>query len=114
VSEFATFEAHYRRALLFKQRHNHPPPLNVTLSNRSNFSASSFATTLTTTNTFLPLSWAAQYGQERIFELLLETGKVNADSKDQNGRTPLWWAVHNKYERIVKLLLETGNADVDQ
>ena len=44
--------------------------------------------------------------------LLLETGKVNADSKDKNDRTPLSWVAENGNEAIVKLLLTRG-ADVE-
>jgi ankyrin repeat protein len=45
--------------------------------------------------------------------LLLETGKVDVDSKDENGETPLSWAAYNGHEAVVKLLLETGKVDVD-
>ncbi|EKG09441.1 hypothetical protein MPH_13518 [Macrophomina phaseolina MS6] len=58
-------------------------------------------------------NWAAQNGNETIVELLLETGKVDVDSKGQSGRTPLWWAAKNGHEAVVKLLLETGKVDVD-
>jgi len=60
-----------------------------------------------------PFSWAAQNGREAIVKLLLETGKVDVDSKDSSSRTPLSWAAQNGHEAIVKLLLETGKADVD-
>ena len=45
--------------------------------------------------------------------MLLETGKVDADLKDETARTPLWWAVLNGCEAVVKLLLETGKVDTD-
>jgi ankyrin repeat protein len=49
-----------------------------------------------------------------VVKLLLETGKVDVDSKDNNyGRTPLSWAAENGHEAVVKLLLETGKVDVD-
>jgi ankyrin repeat protein len=32
-----------------------------------------------------PLLLAAEYGNEAIFKLLLDTGKVNVDSKDDDG-----------------------------
>jgi ankyrin repeat protein len=38
---------------------------------------------------------------------------VDADSKDEGGRTPLSWAAQNGYEAVVKLLLETGKVDAD-
>ena len=44
--------------------------------------------------------------------MLLATGKVDADSKDQNSRTPLSWAAEEGHETVVKLLLATGEVDV--
>jgi ankyrin repeat domain-containing protein 50 len=52
-----------------------------------------------------PLSWAAGNGYEAVVKLLLETGKVDVDSKDEDyGRTPLSWAAENGHEAVVKLL----------
>ncbi|KAH0538836.1 hypothetical protein FGG08_004612 [Glutinoglossum americanum] len=52
-----------------------------------------------------PLSWAAENGHEAIVKLLLATGKVDVDSKDNYyGQTPLSWAAENGHEAIVKLL----------
>jgi len=48
-----------------------------------------------------------------VVKLLLKTGKVDVDSKNNNGRTPLSWAAENGHEAVVKLLLETGKVDVD-
>jgi ankyrin repeat domain-containing protein 50 len=54
------------------------------------------------------------FGHEAVVTLLLETGKVEIDSKDNEyDRTPLSWAVLEGYEAIVKLLLETDKVDVD-
>ena len=44
--------------------------------------------------------------------LLLETGKVNVDWKDQNGWTPLSWATEGGHKAVVELLLKAG-AKVD-
>ena len=46
-------------------------------------------------------------------KLLLDTRKIDVDSKDSNGRTPLSWVAANGHEAIVKLLLETEKVDVD-
>jgi ankyrin repeat protein len=43
-----------------------------------------------------------------VIKLLLETGKVDVDSKDKGGRAPLAWAARNGHEAAVKLLLEKG------
>jgi ankyrin repeat protein len=57
--------------------------------------------------------WAAENGNETIIELLINSGKVDVDSKDNDGPTPLWIAVWYGYEAVVKLLLKTGKVDVD-
>ena len=44
---------------------------------------------------------------------MLETGEVDIDWKDKDGRPPLSWATEKGHEAIVKLLLETGKVDVD-
>lgn len=56
---------------------------------------------------------AASCGHQAVVELLLETGKINIDSKDEDGRTPLWKAASKGHEPVVKLLLESGKVDVD-
>jgi ankyrin repeat protein len=38
------------------------------------------------------LHLTAYFGVDAVVKLLLDTGKVNADSKDSYGWTPLWWA----------------------
>jgi ankyrin repeat protein len=58
-----------------------------------------------------PLSWAAQWGQEAIVQLLLEKG-ADLESKSNNGRTPLSWAAEEGHEAIVQLLLKKG-ADLE-
>jgi len=52
-----------------------------------------------------PLSRAAGGGHEAVVKLLLETGKVDVDSKDSySGRTPLSYAAESGHEAVVKLL----------
>ena len=50
------------------------------------------------------LHLAAYFGVEAVVQLLLGTEKVDADSKDDDGRTPLWRAAANGHEAVVKLL----------
>ncbi|KAH8688669.1 hypothetical protein GQ44DRAFT_802460, partial [Phaeosphaeriaceae sp. PMI808] len=59
---------------------------------------------------------AAELGHDSVltYLLLLGTGKVDVDAKDNKyGRTPLSWAAEKGHEAIVKLLLDTGKVDVD-
>ena len=44
---------------------------------------------------------------------LLETGKVDVESKSQSGETPLSLAARNGLEGVVKVLLEIGKADME-
>jgi hypothetical protein len=46
-------------------------------------------------------------------KLLLATGKVDADSKDNYSQTPLYQAAGNGHEAVAKLLLATGKVDAD-
>jgi ankyrin repeat protein len=48
------------------------------------------------------------HGHEAIIKLLLETGKVDADSKDSDGQTPLSRAAEHGHKAVVKLLLMKG------
>jgi ankyrin repeat protein len=60
-----------------------------------------------------PLLCAVKGGHEAIVRLLLDTGRVDVDSKDQYGKTALSWAAEEGYEPIIRLLLETGQVDVE-
>ncbi|RYP05094.1 hypothetical protein DL765_009939 [Monosporascus sp. GIB2] len=55
-----------------------------------------------------PFHYAAKKGHAAVSNLLLERGKVDANSKDSFGRTPLLYAAKKGYEVIVKLLFEKG------
>jgi ankyrin repeat protein len=60
------------------------------------------------------LSAAAEYGDEELVNLLLESNKINTDSMGIfNGRTPLSRASGFGHERIVELLLKTGKVNVN-
>ena len=68
----------------------------------------------TTENSWTPLIWAAQNGNEIVVKLLLDSGKVDANSKDNlYGRTPLSRAAENGHEAMVKLLLEIDKVNVN-
>lgn len=71
-----------------------------------------------------PLSLAAGRVNEAIVRLLLNTSKVEVDSRDNYGRSPLWWtieaqnypfcnvdSVRDSYRDIARLLLNTGNVE---
>ncbi|RYP62481.1 hypothetical protein DL771_009725 [Monosporascus sp. 5C6A] len=58
------------------------------------------------------LHLAAYFGVKKAVEALLHKN-VDADSKDNYGRTPLLWAAENGHEAIIKLLLDTGEVDAD-
>ncbi|CAG8908526.1 unnamed protein product [Penicillium egyptiacum] len=60
-----------------------------------------------------PLFQAAVEGHEEVLKLLLETGRVDVDSKDSDDRTPLSVAAGHGYEAVVKLLLATGRVNID-
>ena len=50
---------------------------------------------------------------EAVVKLLLDTGKVDAGAKDENGRTALHMAAKHGHEAIIKLLLDTGKVDAN-
>ncbi|KAF7177619.1 hypothetical protein CNMCM7691_005948 [Aspergillus felis] len=57
-----------------------------------------------------PLSIAAEHKQIEVIRLLLSTGKIDVNSKDQGGKTPLWWAMTHGWrmtgtDETVKLLI---------
>ncbi len=60
-----------------------------------------------------PLLWAAKEGYDGIVKLLLETGRVAADSKDQFSRTALSLASEKGHVPVVDRLLKTGGVDPD-
>lgn len=50
---------------------------------------------------------------EAVVKVLIERDDVDADSKDNAGRTPLSYAAWNGRKALVKLLLEAGKVDAD-
>jgi ankyrin repeat protein len=59
------------------------------------------------------LSCVADLGDEVLLAFLLNSANVDADSKDQQGRTPLSRAAEKGYESVVRLLLITERVDAD-
>ncbi|KAF5248255.1 hypothetical protein FANTH_6048 [Fusarium anthophilum] len=59
----------------------------------------------------VPLCMAAGNGYEAVVKLLLDTGKIVPDAKDDDYQTPLWRAAKNGHTAIVKLLLDTHDPD---
>ena len=54
-----------------------------------------------------------QEGHEAVVRLLVEQDDVEADSKDERGRTPLWCAVMGGHEAIVRALVEREGVEAD-
>jgi ankyrin repeat protein len=58
--------------------------------------------------------WASENRHTSLLSQLLDSDKIDVDSKDDDGRTPLWWAAQNGHdEAILMFLLDTGKVDVD-
>ncbi|PVH90597.1 ankyrin, partial [Periconia macrospinosa] len=55
----------------------------------------------------------AQHGHVKVAQLLLDTGKVDIDSNDLDGRMPLSWAAENGHVEVVHLLLDTDEVDIN-
>ncbi|KAL9616341.1 MAG: hypothetical protein Q9160_008784 [Pyrenula sp. 1 TL-2023] len=58
-------------------------------------------------------SYFAELNDPTVVAILLETDHVDADSKNDFGRTPLSWAAGNGYEAVVRLLAARADVDVD-
>ncbi|KAH6634643.1 ankyrin repeat-containing domain protein, partial [Chaetomium sp. MPI-SDFR-AT-0129] len=62
---------------------------------------------------FTPLHWACRNGREEIVKLLLSTGKVDINARDDLGNTPFHLAIQGRHEEMAKLLLSTGKVDIN-
>lgn len=60
-----------------------------------------------------PLFHAVYGGNEMIFNMLLDTSKVDVDWRDEYGQTPLSYASLKGRKAVVKMLLATGKVDAD-
>lgn len=60
-----------------------------------------------------PLCYAARYGDESVFRMVLGIQGIDFNSPDDNGRTALMFAVAAGRESIIQLCLETGKFDVN-
>lgn len=45
--------------------------------------------------------------------MLLNTGKVDVNSKDQSGQTPLSLAAGNRHEAVVEMLVDTDKVAIE-
>ena len=52
-----------------------------------------------------PLFWAAINGHEEVVKMLLQTGRVDPNSRDADDLIPLTWAGDRGHHAVVKLLL---------
>lgn len=59
------------------------------------------------------LHYAVCNGEEEIVRLLLDSGKVDANSKDNHGQTPLSRAAQCDQEAVVRVLLESEKVNAD-
>ncbi|CAH0052035.1 unnamed protein product [Clonostachys rhizophaga] len=60
-----------------------------------------------------PLSWAAEHGSLEVAKLLLNTGQVDVETRDEVGQTPLSRAARCGSQEAAKLLLDTGLAEAE-
>lgn len=60
-----------------------------------------------------PLLWALKMEHEAVVKMLLDTGKVEVDSRDKHGQMPLSLAAEKGEEAVVQILLETGKVEID-
>jgi ankyrin repeat protein len=65
-----------------------------------------------------PSNWSSifvssNFGLEAIVQLLVMSGKVNVDSKDDYGRTPLSYAAQHGHYNVMVQLMATGNVELD-
>lgn len=56
---------------------------------------------------------ASYFGHKGVVRVLLDTGKVDVDAKDEDGQTPLLFVAARGYETMVRMLLDTGKVGVD-
>lgn len=60
-----------------------------------------------------PLCVAAMHGRTNVIQVLLESGRVDVNQKDEDGDTALHSAAYNGQEECVQVLLETRNINVN-
>jgi ankyrin repeat protein len=60
-----------------------------------------------------PLAYAAMNGHASIVQALLETGRVNVNYRDRQGRTPFSYAAGNGHVEVVRIMLTVSGIEVD-
>jgi ankyrin repeat protein len=64
-------------------------------------------------NYWVRIQWAAENGNEKVLELLLQAGKIDTNARDDDGKTMLIRAAWYGYKDTVKLLLRSGKVNPD-
>ena len=60
-----------------------------------------------------PLSVPASMGHDMVVKMLLDTGKLDADSRSSSGKTPLSRSALHGHNAVIRMLLDTGNVEAD-
>ena len=79
---------------------NHADPISLDKGNMRDFDRT-------------PLSLAVQYADNDSVSVLINSGKVNVNSRDIYGRTPLSYASQYAEASVLQLLIDSGAVDLD-
>ncbi|KAI8714078.1 NACHT domain-containing protein [Fusarium sp. LHS14.1] len=60
-----------------------------------------------------PLTWATYYGAYEVSKILVETGRIDPNMVDSNGRTALSYALNRNMTKMVDFLLKINDIYVD-
>ena len=59
------------------------------------------------------MALAAKGGNDSVVKVLLATGEVDIESRDNDGHTPVALAAKGGNDSVVKLFLATGEVDLE-